>query len=152
MLWQIGDEEETQIDNPCNEFNYKTIVNGVQDFYVGTTPISEFPWISKYNENYAPIINIHFDDDMPYGGVLSLSWSPGASGTEKMAVTLDGTPLGTMITRSGAPNPAWWGNYERYIDLFDVPPITGGDHILTITFSSGDGSVWDFIKLETICP
>jgi len=35
---------------------------------------------------------------------------------------------------------------------FNVPPITAGDHKLTITFSSGDGFVWDFIRLETICP
>lgn len=153
LVWQIGDVEAAQMDNPCDEFNHPTIVYGEQDFYIGATPTSEFPWISRYDKDYAPIINIHFNADMPDGGLFSFSWSPGASGTETITVTLslDGTETLGSITRNGTPNPAWWGNYERFIESFDVPSMTG-DHILTITFSSGDGSVWDWLKLERTCP
>ena len=149
-VWQIGDVEASQMDNPCDEFNYPTIVYGAQEFYVGTTPTNEFPWISRYDKNYAPTINIYFDHELKFGGRLLLSWSPGASGNEIWTASLDGTTLGT-ITRSGSYKTGWWSGYERFIETFNVNTIAAGSHTLTISFSKGDGAVWDWFRLEQPC-
>ena len=148
--WQIGDEEVSQFENPVDELNYDSIVTDEYDFYVGTTQDYEFPWLSTYDVGLANPINIHFNADMPYGADFSFSWSPGAFGTETLNIMLDGTQdLGT-ISRNGASDPAWWGAYERFTDSVEVPPISG-NHILTISFSSGDDAVWDWLRLEEPC-
>jgi len=149
-VWQIGDVEENKLDNPCDEFNHPTLVYGTQSFYVDTTPAIEFPWISRLNRNYAPIINIYFNAEMLLGGKFLFSWSPGGSGIETIKILLDGMELGT-VTRSGSQNSEWWEKYERFIDSFDVPAIDAGDHVLTINVTRGDGLVWDWLRLEEQC-
>lgn len=138
------------MDNPCDEFNHPTLVYGTQSFYIGTTPTIEFPWISRLNKNYAPIINIYFNAEMLFGGKFLFSWSPGGSGNETIKILLDGTELVT-VNRSGSPNSEWWSLYERFIDSIDVPAIDIGEHVLTIEVLSGDGLVWDWLKLEEQC-
>jgi len=149
-VWQIGDVEESQMDNPCDEFNYPSIVNGPQHFYVGTTLTEEFPWISRYDRNFAPIINIYFSDELPFGGKFFISWSPGASGKEIWTASLDGTALG-KIERISTPVDDWWEKYEFFVETFDIGPTDALEHILDITFTSGDGAVWDWIRLERPC-
>lgn len=87
---------------------------------------------------------------MPNGGRLSFSWSPGGSGTETMDVELDSSTLGS-ITRTGTIVSGWWDEKERFVETFNVDPLDAGDHTLTFDFSSGDGSVWDWIRLEMPC-
>ena len=149
-VWQIGDVEASQMDNACDEFNFDTIVFGTQDFFVGTTPTSDFPWISRYDKNYAPTINIHFSAGMPSGGRLVYSWSPGASGYEAYDVELDSNLLGS-ITKRGYKNCAWFRCGERFIETFDIGPLASGAHTLTFRFTSGNGSLWDWIRLEQPC-
>ncbi len=151
-VWQIGDVEENKLDNPCDEFNHPTLVYGTQSFYVGTTPTIEFPWISRLNKNYAPTINIYFNAnaEMLLGGKFLFSWSPGGSGNETIKILLDGIQLDT-VNRSGTVVGGWWDNKERFIDSIDVPAIDVGDHVLTIEVLSGDGLVWDWLRLEAPC-
>ena len=128
-------------------------MSGVQEFHVGTTPTASFPWVSVYAGVYplsAHIVNIHFNAEMPLGGKLFVSWSPGASATETWTATLDGTPLGTSITRTGSYEGGWFSGWERFIETFDVGPIAAGDHVVTINFTSGDGAVWDWVRLEEL--
>ena len=150
-VWQIGDVEEDKTVIPYDEFNYPEQVTGTQDFYVDTTPTTNFPYFSD-PPDYAPIINIHFNAEMLLGGRFLFSWSPGNSGTETIEVSLDGTKLGE-VTRSGANSPSdlWWKNQERFIDSFDVPATEAGDHVLTINVTAGNGLVWDWIRFEKPC-
>jgi len=150
-VWQIGDVEGMQTDNPYDEFNWPTIVPDPQekDFYVGTT-FKLFPYLSWYPDS-ATTINIYFNAEMLLGGRFLFSWSPGNSGKETIEVSLGGTKFGE-VTRSGAFTPDWYKDQERFIDSFDdVPAIEAGEHVLTINVTAGDGLVWDWLKLEEKC-
>jgi len=152
-VWQIGDVEVAQMDNPCDEFSYPTILSGEQDFYVGTTPTTSFPWVSVFSTDDAVIVNSHFNAGLPFGGRFLISWSPGATPNmlEIWTASLDASALGSPITRDGAPVVGWFSGWERFIETFDVDPIASGVHTLTTQFTHGDGSVWDWVKLEKPC-
>lgn len=155
VLWQIGDVEASQMDNPADELNWPGMF-GVfpsfpDPFVVGTNSDSEFPWNSNHNSGYATDFDVEFDYDGPTVDVLlTVSWSPGKSANEYKEVYLDGDHLFTTPTRLGAPASGWWNNMEVFQDTFEFE-LDAGTHTLNFQHPTGDGTLWDFVKLETVC-
>ncbi len=152
-LWIIGDIEANQTDNPADKFNWQGDLNVkpafADPFLVGTTPTNEFPWGSYFTPTYASDFDVEFD----YAGSdctaqLTLGWAPGASGSETKVILLDGTQVGT-VTRQGAGASGWWMNFPRFEDTFSFS-LSNGHHALSLQQTNGNGTIWDYVKLEVI--
>ena len=156
-VFQIGDVEVDQMGIPTDEFNWLGITFPLppftDPFIVGTTPTDEFPANSNKAYNYATNFDVRFQ--MPYSAQarLTISWSPGRSGNERKEVKLDGVSIGTTPTRLGTSVAGWWEQMQRFEDSFGPTSITYGQHTFTLLHPIGDGTLWDWVRLEIIeCP
>jgi len=169
-VWQIGDVETDACDgglltNYADEFNWGDPAGPctagptldvrpdyTTPFVVGTTPTGEFPYNSNYVRGYATDFDVHWDGELPFGGELIVSWSPGASASEKKVVS-DGFPTWTL-TAIGAPKPGegWFlDTYPLVKDSNSVDPVASGTHTINFLHTQGDGTFWDWIRLERPC-
>lgn len=170
-VWQIGDVEVVNattdwLENYADEFNWGTPSGpttagpnlgteqpGFADpFIVGTTPTAEFPYNSNYNAGYANDFDVQWSGGLPFGGKLTVSWSPGQSATEKKVVS-DGFPT-TTWTQVGSPSPGQGYFLDRYPlaeDYVDVNPVADGTHTVRFQHTQGDGTFWDWVLLEKPC-
>lgn len=165
-VWQIGDVEiddgTGHLTNYCDEFNYAGFYEGAgpvdppftTPFVVGTTPTNEFPWISIVKTPYGPYATdykVQWSGELPFGGKLTISWSPGKSGTETKIITSidDGVPY-TFI-EYGSTDPSGWYNYPLLQSELELDPVNGGSHEIRFQHTTGDGALWDWILLEKPC-
>lgn len=178
-VWQIGDVETDDcagnLTNYANEFNWRKpdgdeghvpILDCEQGpalsadtppfadpFIVGTTPTDEFPYNSNTGKPYATDFDVQWAGSLPFGGRLTLSWSPGASGSEKKEVSGYGIPLTTFAaTGSSQPGQGWFMNkYPLVEHSVPVDPSAAGNHTINLKHSQGDGTFWDWVRLEKPC-
>lgn len=172
QVWQIGDVEVINavtgwLENYADEFNWgdpaSSTTAGLSlaeyepayttPFIVGTTPTSEFPYNSNYSRGYATNFDVQWAGGMPFGGKLTVSWSPGQSAAEKKVVSDDGG-LSAVFTATGTPQPGygWFLNtYPLVQQSTNVNPLIDGTHTINFKHTQGDGTFWDWIRLEATC-
>jgi hypothetical protein len=171
-VWQIGDVEERDpvtglLYNYADEFNWIGATPTAagpglsfvkppftNPFIVGTTPTNEFPYNSNASvaNNYATNFDVKWSGKLKSGGKLTISWSPGQSAFEKKVVS-DGFPEQTL-TATGTPRPeeGWFLNkYSLVEHLIMVNPLPKGEHTINFKHTQGDGTFWDWIRLEEPC-
>lgn len=121
-------------------------------FIVGTTPTSEFPYNSNYNREYATDFDVEWDGSLPFGGRLIFSWSPGQSAAETKVITNGGT---TVVNRTGTATPGMGYFLDTYPVYEESPIAIGtyepGTHTINFSHTKGDGTFWDWIRLEQPC-
>jgi len=178
-VWQIGDVEEivvasgdpgwTGLSNYADEFNWgdpagpttmgPSLVVEKPDFtnpfIVGTTLTDKFPYNSNDSilYNYATDFDVQWNGSLAFGGLLTISWSPGSSSSEKKVVS-EGGIIPTTFTAVGASKPGegWFmDKYPLVEHSVAVSPLPSGDHIINFQHTQGDGTFWDWIKLEKPC-
>jgi len=171
-VWQIGDVEVVNagtgwLENYADEFNWvgatpttagpglSTIEPPFTDpFIVGTTPTSEFPYNSNKVRGYATDFDVQWFGGLPFGGKLTVSWSPGASAAEKKIVSSGDGIATTEWTAAGSntPNEGWFLNkYPLVEDYVTVDPIATDDHTIRFQHTEGDGTFWDWLLLQKAC-
>jgi hypothetical protein len=170
-VWQIGDVEVVNattgwLENYADEFNWGDPAGPTtpgpnlgqekpaftNPFIVDTTPVEEFPFNSNTNQNYATDFDVQWNGALPFGGELTLSWSPGQSATEKKVVS-DGFPTATF-TEEGTPSPGegWFLDiYPLVENSLVVDPLPSGTHTINFQHTQGDGTYWDWIQLMKPC-
>jgi hypothetical protein len=167
-MWQIGDVEAPSCDglptNYADEFNWadpagpctagpSLAVNEpafTTPFIVGSTQTSEFPYNSNYNRGYATDFDVQWDGELHFGGELTVSWSPGQSATEKKVVS-DGFSPATF-TAVGTPTPGGFlDTYPVVQHSVTTTPLPMGTHTINFRHTQGDGTFWDWIRLEKPC-
>ena len=166
-VWQIGDVETNECDglptNYADEFNWTdasacTAGPSLADeepwfanlFIVGTTSTDEFPYNSNKNRNYATDLYVQWDGELPFGGELIVSWSPGQSATEKKVVSDGFGP--TTLTAFGTPTTGGFLNkYPLVQHSITVGQLSLGTHTINFQHTQGDGTFWDWIRLEKPC-
>jgi hypothetical protein len=180
-VWQIGDVETTAcnglLTNYANEFNWVdkddsgawTVPIGdcvagpslavyeppfTNPFIIGTTPTNEFPYNSNNNRGYATNFDVQWSGALPYGGKLTISWSPGQSATETKIVSSGDGITATTLTAKGEYSPGkgyFLDKYPLVEHTVDVDPITDGTHTINFKHTAGDGTFWDWVRLEKPC-
>jgi hypothetical protein len=169
QVWQIGDVEASTdglLNNYADEFNWgypagpTTKGPGLtterplyaNPFLVGSSDSDEFPYNSNASELYAYATNfdVQWDGALPWGGLLTVSWSPGQSAYEVKQVTIDG--IGPEIfTATGTPSSGgdwFFDNYPLVEDSMIVGVLDYGTHTINFQHTEGDGTFWDWIRLE----
>lgn len=171
-VWIIGDVEtygcgeETLLTNYADEFNWGDPAGPctagptlaaeqpafTNPFIVGTTPTSEFPFNSNKNVGYATDFDVQWTGALQFGGKLTISWSPGASATEKKVVG-DGFTTQTFTAYgSSQPGMGWFlDKYPLVVNSLYIDPLDYGTHTINFQHIQGDGTYWDWIKLEKPC-
>ncbi|MGI2336757.1 MAG: hypothetical protein ACRKGH_09010 [Dehalogenimonas sp.] len=169
-VWQIGDVEVVDattgwLNNYADEFNWMNATATTagdtlavstpafaDPFVVGTTPTNEFPYNSNFSRGYATDFNVQWDGTLPFGGQLTISWSPGSSASETKIIG-DGiveasfSAIGTTETGEG-----WFLNkYPLVENTFAMSPVVSGTHTINLQHTQGDGTFWDWILLEKPC-
>jgi len=170
-VWQIGDVEERDLStglltNYADEFNWgdpadpTTMGPSLSEeepafdnpFIVGSSETSKFPYNSNANRGYAADFNVQWDGVLPWGGRLTISWSPGQSAAEVKNVNVSGDGLPTQnFTATGTPRPSegWFQDtYPLVENTMDVGVLPYGTHTINFKHSTGDGTFWDWIRLE----
>ena len=174
-VWQIGDVETlgcaegTQLTNYADEFNWESpadpctpgpsLVDSMpvyaNPFIVGTNLDSEFPYNSNASTNYtyATDFDVQWNGSLPFGGLLTVSWSPGQSYDEIKEVRIDGVLVDTLnATGTPSPGQGWFmDKYPLVKHSVAVSPLLSGDHIINLLHTKGDGTFWDWIRLEKPC-
>ncbi len=170
-IWQIGDVEVVNgdtgwLENYADEFNWEdpagptTMGPGLavsappftDPFIVGTTPTAEFPYNSNKVRDYATDFDVQWDDSLPFGGKLTISWSPGQSANETKVVG-DGITT-TSFSATGTPSPgAGWfmDKYPLVEHSVSINPLPDGVHVINFQHTQGDGTFWDWVRLEKPC-
>jgi hypothetical protein len=175
--WQIGDEEVNVCDgdmtNYANEFNWKkedspddfSLTVGdcelgpglglnepafASPFFVGVTPTDEFPYNSNSDRGYATDFDIEWNGELPLGGRLTISWSPGASGQETKVVSGDGIDETTFsaVGQNQGGQGWFWNKYPLVVDSVSVNPLPYATHSITFEQTRGNGTFWDWVRLE----
>jgi hypothetical protein len=171
-VWQIGDVELINLgtgwlENYADEFNWADpadpITKGpglvadqptyIDPFMVGTNDESEFPYNSNKDRNYATDFDVQWEGSLPFGGLLTVSWSPGQSAQEKKVVSGEGISS-TEFTATGTPQPGMGWFFDTYplVEHFvNVEQLGTGVHTINFQHTKGDGTFWDWIKLERPC-
>lgn len=171
-VWQIGDVEVVNaemgwLENYADEFNWGDPAGPTtagptlaveqpaytDPFIVGTTPTDQFPFNSNYNRNYARNFDIKWTGGLPFGGKLTISWSPGQSAFEKKIVTGDGLAE-NVLTATGTPRPdeGWFlDKYSLVENQMVVGALANEEHTINIQHTQGDGTFYDWIRLEKPC-
>jgi len=182
-VWQIGDIETygcnsgANLTNYANEFNWRKSNDGgitydalvgdceqgpglgknepayANPFIVETTLTDEFPYNSNFSKPYATNFDVQWEGSLPFGGLLTISWSPGQSASEKKVVSEDGNAL-AIFTAQGLPKPGegWFMNIYPLVEhSVVVDPLTDGVHTINFQHTQGDGTFWDWVRLEKIC-
>jgi len=147
------------MDNPSDEFNYSGYpLSGGEPlfdipFVVGTSDVTDFPWNSNWDKSYATDFNVEFYYTGPTAGaLLTVSWSPGKSDKEQKEVFLDGISIGTTPIRTGSNISGWYEGNKVFQDTFTIDEITESTkYTLTFKHFLGDGTLWDYVKLERVC-
>lgn len=153
-LFMIGDQESSQLDNPVDELNWPGafgIFPAFPDpFVVGTNLDSEFPYNSNFSNGYATDfdVNFEFTSGSTADARLMFSWGPGRSGTEEKEVFLDAGSIFT-VTRTGASVAGWSEDMQRFEETADFS-LSPGSHALNFQHLSGNGTIWDFVKVEIL--
>ena len=114
------------------------------------TPVNEFPYNSNFRRNYALNFDIEWTGELPRGGRLTISWSPGQSAVEKKIISGDGIAE-TKLTAFGVRKDGmgWYMNrYALVEDQVAVNPLPLDTHYITFEHTSGDGTFYDFVRLE----
>jgi hypothetical protein len=171
-VWQIGDVEVENestgwLENYADEFNWGVPAGPItagpslgeeqppftSPFIVGTTPDSEFPYNSNANRGYATDLNVEWTGGLPLGGKLIISWSPGKSAAEKKVVSVDGVTTAHLEANGQArPGEGWFlDTYPLVEQTVILGPLAYGDHCINFKHTRGDGTFWDWIKLERPC-
>jgi len=178
-VWQIGDVETNDcsgdLTNYANEFNWRNedstevgdCVTGpylgtlpptfTTPFIVGSTLNDEFPYNSNNNKGYATNIEVQWNGSLPFGGLLTISWSPGPSGQDyEEEKKLSGAGFPSTITfTENAKNMGGTGWFMNKYPLVEhsiaVDPLSKGDHIINFEHTKGNGTFWDWIRLEKPC-
>lgn len=154
-LWQIGDEEANQLNNPVDELNWPGAFGIFPEFddpfMISSSTDNHFPYNSNFSNNYAADFDIDFYFYSPTSAQaeLILGWGPGQGGSEQKEVLLDSASLGTTPVRAGAAVSGWWEEMERFSDSF-VFYLSPGLHTLKLKQLSGDGTIWDYAQLNII--
>ena len=166
-VWQIGDEEfpiEGLLSNYADEFNWgdpagsTTTGPSLADdkplfanpFIVGSSETGEFPYNANYNRGYGVDFDVEWDGALPWGGKLTLSWSPGQSALETKEVSIDGGVHATFTAQGTAkPGEGWFQDkYPLVQHTMNVPKLAYGTHTFNLHHTTGDGTFWDWIRLE----
>jgi len=171
-VWQIGDVEEVNVgtgwlENYADEFNWAApagpitvgptlavnVPSFTNPFIVGTTPTYEFPYNSNYVRGYATNFDVQWNGSLPFGGLLTISWSPGSSASEKKVVSDDGiipTTLNATGTEISGQN--WFmDKYPLVEHSVVVSSLPDGVHTINFQHTKGDGTFWDWVLLEKPC-
>ncbi|MFC1606281.1 hypothetical protein ACFL33_05415 [Pseudomonadota bacterium] len=167
QVWQIGDVEqplEGRLTNYADEFNWgdpagpTTLGPGlnseqpsfVSTFIVGSSELGEFPYNSNTAKSYATDFDIEWTGALPWGGELIVSWSPGKSASEEKQVAIDGVgPEIFTATGTNRPGEGWFlDTYPLVEHSMPVGVLGYGDHTINFQHTSGDGTFWDWIRLE----
>lgn len=160
-VWQIGDVEEIDpatghYTSYADEFNWQGFGGNpfppfTNPFVVGTTPEDEFAFGPKTNDGYATDLTIQWYGEMPLGGLLTISWSPGKSGYETKTITfVDTGEMATFTESGGYDYQKGWENYPLVEDLMTLSPVGLGWHELRLLHTTGDGTFHDWIRLEAV--
>ncbi len=159
LLWIIGDSELNQTDNPVDEFNFESLGNYPAGPYTPsyTRNITgqrddvldkKFPWNSDASNQYAKSIIINYDYSGPATqATLTLRWSPGISGIENKQIYHNDTLVKSIGPVAGISTSGWWSNYPMREDEYSFT-LNPGSHVFRLEQTTGNGTVWDFIKLE----
>ena len=177
-VWQIGNIEESicgvslNLSNYADEFNWSTIVGPTlpgpcikgsglavvepvfDNPYIVGTDFSNFPYNSNKSRNYATDFDIQWTGELPFGGRLILSWSPGNSAFETKEISGDGIIGTKTFTAQGtkAYGMGWFDNQYKLVENeITLDPLSFGDHLINLQHTSGDGTYWDWIRLEKPC-
>jgi hypothetical protein len=161
-VWQIGDVETIdlvtgQLTCYYDELNRdESAVNPwptfTNPFVIGITPDNEFPYNSNYAYLYATDFNVDWNGNLPFGGRLILSWSPGKSSAleTKIITSLDSGETATF-TEKGDTSLIGWKLYKLVESTMTLNPIESGPHEFRFQTTSGDGTFWDWVRLEKVC-
>ncbi len=171
-VWQIGDVEEVNattglLNNYADEFNWGYPAGPftagpnlnidqpafTNPFIVGTTPTDEFPYNANKIKEYATYINVQWNGELPFGGTLIFSWSPGQSATEVKQFSGDGISLQSFSAFGEAQSGNGWflDTYPLVENTLPVQPLVSGDYDIYIRHTQGDGTFWDWLRLEKPC-
>ena len=173
QVWQIGDVEEINtekgwLENYADEFNWGDPAGPTtmgpslaqekpaftNPFIVGGTPVNEFPFNSNASTqyNYATDFDVQWDGNLPFGGRLTVSWSPGQVGNEQKVVSGDFSTA--TFDAIGTPSPGEGYFIDKY-PLVEhtvlVNPLPFGTHEINFKHTTGDGTFWDWIRLDKVC-
>lgn len=180
IVWKIGNVETEacngNLTNYANEFNwmkddgagnYNVVVGHCEQgpglgvnapvftdpFIVGDTPDNEFPYNSNFAKPYATDFDVQWNGELLFGGLLTISWSPGASATEKKVVSGNGISLMTLTAAGSSQSGQGWfmDKYPLVEHAITVDPLADGDHTINLQHTQGDGTFWDWITLEKPC-
>ena len=171
-VWQIGDVEkndcEGNLTNYADELNWgypaapcmmgpSLVISKpyfADPFIVGTNLDSEFPYNSNASKAYmyATDFDVQWTGELPFGGKLTLSWSPGKSAAEKKVIS-DGFDTATLNATGTTQSGYGWfmDTYPLVEDIILVDPVSMGMHTINFQHTKGDGTFWDWIKLERPC-
>jgi hypothetical protein len=86
-----------------------------------------------------------------FGGKLTVSWSPGASAKETKIITSidDGVPYTFVVW--GSTDPTGWRHYPLVQSEVELDAVADGSHVVRFQHTTGDGAIWDWVKLEKQC-
>ncbi|MCK4455007.1 MAG: hypothetical protein KAU99_01520 [Thermoplasmata archaeon] len=159
-VWQIGDVEEIDpatghYTSYADEFNWQGFGNPhlpfTNPFVVGTTPENEFAYGPDHNDGYATDLTIQWYGEMPLGGQLTISWSPGKTAYETKTITfVDTGDTATFTEWGGYDYQKGWENYPLVEDFMTLSPVGLGWHEFRLLHTTGDGTFHDWIRLEAV--
>lgn len=169
-VWMIGEKENLNevnvLTNYADEFNWPNASENypgdslasqepffANPFYVGVNEDIEFPWNSNKARSYATDIDVKWEGNLNFGGQLTISWAPGASAFEEKIISGDGILSPVVHTAQGANvyNEGWFNNWKLYEKSIPVGQLVEGNHTFNFEHTKGDGTAWDWIKLEEPC-
>ena len=179
-VWMIGDVESADcnddLTNYANEFNWMkadgsgayTLPVGdcekgpglnanepdfTSPFIAGTTDDSEFPYNSNYGRPYAIDFDVQWSGELLFGGMLTMSWSPGQSAAETKVISGDGITTAILnATGVSSPGQGWfWDTYPLVQHSVGVDLLPDGQHTINFQHTKGDGTFWDWIRLDKPC-
>jgi hypothetical protein len=173
-VWQIGDVEEVDtasglLNNYADEFNWEYPAGPqtagpslavsqpayADPFIVGSSETTDFPYNSNADRGYATDFDVEWMGALPWGGRLTVSWSPGISAAEQKTVMVAGDGLGSETFNAvGTPRPGegWFlDKYALVENSMSVGSLPYDTHTINFTHPTGDGTFWDWVRLEQPC-
>ena len=173
-VWQIGDVETyecangIQLTNYADEFNWGDPADPctmgptlsvekpdfANPFVVGVNTDDVFPFNSNTIANYATDFNVQWNGELPFGGILTISWSPGNSADEKKEISGDGISGTEVFTSKGIKDTGqgWFMDQYLLVENKIILGTLGADtHEINFKHTKGDGTFWDWIRLERPC-
>jgi len=136
-IWTIGTFDDLQDEFDLDPHDDPPIIQ----YHIGD-PVEMFP--SGLGTDIGPqrsIINIYFDAELLDPTTLVYRWSPGDHSTEQFDIYLDAQYVTTSEARFNHHVAEWTTDY------FQLPPMPGTSHILTLESIQGDGLWNDAIQL-----